>query len=348
MALTGIEQLGRRYGDFLAWRSALPLSSLVAVRVRAVRPTTLKGRFLSPATAARRSALPPREPNIVGDTRLPNGVESELEELPDFDELAEKYPAQIEAIRTSKLDTEADLEAVYDELEIIYQGEGADGLHQFMLGTRLLQGIGVDSAYTDLALAYENGGWPEAEKFGAERGLIEDGNLQILLELESEDRTEVREALEAKNIDIVAERGNVIEAALSVEELKSLGSGKKVFVFMVGVAQLPGAVKLKVPTEATTDQVFRQEGAVTGEGVLTTGADRWHAAGVTGQGVKVGIIDPDGFLDYDRLLGTELPPRERVQVMPGQDTEDLRRRSGPHGTGCAEIITEMAPGVELF
>ena len=39
------------------------------------------------------------------------------------------------------------------------------------------------------------------------------------------------------------------------------------------------------------------------EGVHATGADAWQAAGITGKGVRVGIIDT-GFIDYARLLGS--------------------------------------------
>ena len=36
------------------------------------------------------------------------------------------------------------------------------------------------------------------------------------------------------------------------------------------------------------------------------GADAWHAAGHTGRGIKVAILD-GGFEGYESLLGTELP-----------------------------------------
>ena len=48
-------------------------------------------------------------------------------------------------------------------------------------------------------------------------------------------------------------------------------------------------------------------GSVTGEGVSLIGADSWHAAGFTGTGVKVAILD-SGFEGYTSLLGSELPP----------------------------------------
>ena len=49
-----------------------------------------------------------------------------------------------------------------------------------------------------------------------------------------------------------------------------------------------------------------KRGPVTSEGVRAHGADNWHAAGFSGRGVKVGVID-GGFISLERLMGSELP-----------------------------------------
>ena len=48
--------------------------------------------------------------------------------------------------------------------------------------------------------------------------------------------------------------------------------------------------------------------AVTGQGVALTNADDWQAAGLTGAGVKVGVLDL-GFTGYEDKLGTEFRQR---------------------------------------
>ncbi|MCL6643043.1 MAG: hypothetical protein K6T71_06970, partial [Candidatus Bipolaricaulota bacterium] len=53
------------------------------------------------------------------------------------------------------------------------------------------------------------------------------------------------------------------------------------------------------------------QGTTVSEGQKLIGAPTWHKAGVNGQGVKVGLIDPS-FYRYEQQLGRELPPRERV------------------------------------
>src|SRR3954464_13311973 len=82
------------------------------------------------------------------------------------------------------------------------------------------------------------------------------------------------------------------------------------------------------------------------EGVHATGADVWHAAGITGKGVKVGVID-GGFIDYARLLaGAKVTARSfRQDELIADPTAD---EDTVHGAACAEIVHEMAPDAELF
>ncbi len=92
-------------------------------------------------------------------------------------------------------------------------------------------------------------------------------------------------------------------------------------------------------------------GTVTSEGVEVHQASQWHNAGITGQGVKVGVIDT-GFEGIEALLGTELPAtvQARCYTDAGQFTENLsdcETRSN-HGTMVAESLMDMAPGVALY
>jgi subtilisin family serine protease len=82
---------------------------------------------------------------------------------------------------------------------------------------------------------------------------------------------------------------------------------------------------------------------VAGEGVAITGAPAWHAAGWTGAGVKVAVID-GGFAGYRRQQASgKLPASvETVDFCPVE-----RYEGSDHGTAVAEIVHEMAPAAQL-
>ena len=80
----------------------------------------------------------------------------------------------------------------------------------------------------------------------------------------------------------------------------------------------------------------------TGEGVAEIGADAWHAAGFTGGGISIAVIDL-GFDGYEALLGTELPSSVGIFDACGGDMGGLE----DHGTAVAEIVHEVAPHAAL-
>jgi hypothetical protein len=88
------------------------------------------------------------------------------------------------------------------------------------------------------------------------------------------------------------------------------------------------------------------------EGVHVVHADEWQRQGITGKGMKIGILDVGGFLGYEELRGKELPQRVTVKAfnrsgnIEGNPTDDDEERV--HGTACAEIIHAMAPDAELY
>lgn len=89
-----------------------------------------------------------------------------------------------------------------------------------------------------------------------------------------------------------------------------------------------------------------EQGNTVSEGVRVIGANLWHDAGIKGQGVKVAIVD-GGFKGYQRLLGSELPPAERVIVRSFNREEDIEADER-HGTAVAEIVYDMAPEATFY
>src|SRR5437870_1429202 len=70
------------------------------------------------------------------------------------------------------------------------------------------------------------------------------------------------------------------------------------------------------------------------------GVDRWHAAGVRGQGVKVAVID-SGFRGWRAFLGHALPGR--VLARSFRLDSALESRDSQHGILCGEVIHTLAP-----
>ena len=98
-----------------------------------------------------------------------------------------------------------------------------------------------------------------------------------------------------------------------------------------------------------------KRGPVVSEGVAVHGADRWHAVGITGKGIKVGVIDV-GFSGFRALMGSELPASvvARCYKDMGRYTSDLEDcneylgEENEHGTAVAEALLDVAPDVSLY
>lgn len=84
-------------------------------------------------------------------------------------------------------------------------------------------------------------------------------------------------------------------------------------------------------------------GNVRSEGLSIGNINNWHDRGLTGNGVRVGILD-GGFSGYYSLIGSELP--EDTSAVYTSSNSDFY--STEHGTACAEIIHDVAPDAALY
>lgn len=158
------------------------------------------------------------------------------------------------------------------------------------------------------------------------------------------DKVEVIAQIDATNLAMAqqafaAAGGQVVYTSLDESQIQAL----------VPVAALrtlagdPAINYLHRPAYAITTGEL-QAGLTTTEGVAITNANAWHSAGYYGSGVRVAVIDM-GFAGYTSLLGTDLP--SSVVAVNFASTGDIGGDTA-HGTACAEIVHDMAPGASLY
>ena len=112
------------------------------------------------------------------------------------------------------------------------------------------------------------------------------------------------------------------------------------------IVSLPGVYKIRRPAEAILLEPALGTASTT-EALAAMNATGWHANGQIGAGIRVGVIDM-GFMNYADLIGTDLPLN--IEARNFVDGENLLDVDGTtqHGTACAEIIYDVAPGVSLY
>lgn len=102
------------------------------------------------------------------------------------------------------------------------------------------------------------------------------------------------------------------------------------------LSKLPRGTVARLPYPHITSSVV-------GQGVAITGAGDMHALGNNGAGIKVGVIDL-GFSSYTTAQSSgDLPDPLTIVDYTGTGTG-----GGNHGTNVAEIVYDMAPGVDLY
>lgn len=124
---------------------------------------------------------------------------------------------------------------------------------------------------------------------------------------------------------------------------------------LVPLANEPSVLRIHLPSAPFIPPALRmaalapiiEVGASTSEALAVMNVPAWHAAGHTGQGVKVGIIDA-GFQGYTALLGTDLPATVQVNNFVAGEGPSQVDGGGPHGTACAEVIHDIAPDAALY
>lgn len=214
---------------------------------------------------------------------------------------------------------------------------------------RILQDDKLSSVYKEFLLVYQKDGPEAAYELAKERGLINDRDeVRLTLELDTTEAS-VKQALkadlEASGIRVTAEAGHLMDLAIPLEVLLPVLEAGGEQTLFADISGLEHVVRIRLPSTIEGKHVPYSQLRLEIESLSAIGADSWHAQGITGQGVKVGVLDLQ-FDGYRSLLGSELPDQVTVQCFC--DGGEIDQMGGVHGTGVAEIIHDIAPDAELF
>ncbi len=179
----------------------------------------------------------------------------------------------------------------------------------------------LDSQLNQLVLAQT---LKRAASFAQESNIkMVDGNVRVIVECLPDQVDAAAKAAGALGVVETSYR-NLLQVVVPISQLTAL-------------ADTPSIRLVRLPWYPLPD--------VVSEGVGLINANEWQTtAGYTGTGVKIAILD-GGFTDYSSLLGTELPASVTTQSFyAGSDIEGYTA----HGTACAEIVYDIAPGADFY
>ncbi len=153
-----------------------------------------------------------------------------------------------------------------------------------------------------------------------------------------------------ETVQVVLILGQDVDASI-IQRLESAGA--KIQTYRANMIQVEISRSLLADLATWTEILYIRQPrrlknhAVISEGVSASKANILHSAGITGAGVKIGILD-SGFYGYESLLGIELPENVETKNFRNDSCGISNCPSEKHGTAVAEIIHDMAPDAELY
>ncbi|MFN2270758.1 MAG: S8 family serine peptidase [Anaerolineae bacterium] len=198
----------------------------------------------------------------------------------------------------------------------------------------------LDTVYKEFLLVYEEEGEDAALKMARERGILvtNEGEeyVRLTLILDTEENEPLRAQLEEIGVIVTSAFRDQIDVAVPLALIRQTLTSDDPSAIFTELTEMEHVVAVRLPRSRATEG-----SAIDGEGVEIIDADAWHNAGVTGAGVRIGVLDL-GFEGYEDLLGEELPDEVIFEEFGWYFDEGV-----VHGTACAEIVHEVAPGAEL-
>lgn len=196
----------------------------------------------------------------------------------------------------------------------------------------------LGTVYKEFMVAYEEGGMQAATELAQQRGLLTpDGKqLRVALILDTEDHDALVAQLRSVGVEVVSAYKDRVNVGVALALIEEAAQTEDVEAIFAQLTELEHVIAVRLPEQRLGDQQ-----SIEGEGINAINAAAWHAAGFTGQGLRIGVLDL-GFASYEELLGKELPANVEMAAFGWYDQNEV------HGTACAEIVHEIAPEAELF
>ena len=189
----------------------------------------------------------------------------------------------------------------------------------------------IESRLFDLKLKYNRLGLPALGDYLG-KGLlrVEQEKVAIFIYLkEGADTKSIYESIKMIGGEFIKSGERVLKAKVPFSGLEPL-------------AQIEGVSFIKLPDQPITDSYS--------QGVQLTGASILHSSAITGDGVKVAIIDL-GFAGLANSIRNGFLPNSVIKIdCTGSACEptDFSEESEIHGTAVAEIVHQMAPNAQLY
>ncbi|MBE7512603.1 MAG: S8 family serine peptidase [Anaerolineales bacterium] len=239
-----------------------------------------------------------------------------------------------------------DFAELYSRVIAIYEAEGASGVAAFLKDSGILEKLNIPLAYLDLLIAFDEGGLEAVEKLAAEREYInKNGEIVGYLGVDEKANYDALKAdletrLGVAVYDYLLDTDEV-EIGIALDLLAQYQTPGSLLGYLVQVATAPHVISFRGTAPVSSSLGPKLQGSPS-VGAVTMGADKWHAAGITGKGMKVGILDM-GFGGIKDLLGTQLPSTVTANV----DLDELNVQDNNHGTACAAVVHGIAPDAEI-
>jgi len=186
----------------------------------------------------------------------------------------------------------------------------------------------LDSSLNQLLDIHRNKGMTRSQTFATTHGMVLAGDrVQVVIVTTPQAIGKLTDTVTSLGGEVQGHYEGHLQAQVPIDSLESLAEQQHV--------QL-----IREPSQPIT-QVLTELGSATTEGVAASNVANWHTAGYNGTGVRVAVIDV-GFTNYDTLLGSDLPSSVGTYDWTGTGIDGDK-----HGTACAEIVHDMAPGASI-
>jgi subtilisin family serine protease len=302
----------------------------------------------SPTPAAPVATREPGTPGTIGGTPV---AVPQFDLPATLDDLLAQYPDLQPYLDLVKDQTVAELNfaELYARIVQVYNDHGASGVAVFLDDSGILEKLGIPVSYLDLLAVYDAGGFAAVEELARDRSIINRfDEIVAYLALDSKDNLPaLTETLTGLDVSVYRYLPNTeeVEIGIPLVTLSQFGTPGSLIGYLVEIFQAEHVVGARVPTPSLPSLYLAQE--FTSVGGATIGAESWWAAGFTGQGLKIAIIDVGGFYGVqDRIDEGDLP--ENLFTNFDLDEMNDADYANDHGTLCALVIHKVAPDAELY